>query len=40
MTTHNRFYATTDERDTALRGTFRKFRQRPALIAAHVARYR
>ena len=40
MTTHNRFYATTGERDTALRRTFRKFRRRPALIEAHVARYR
>lgn len=40
MTTHNRFYATTDERDSALCRTFRRFRRRPALIAAHVARYR
>ena len=40
MTTHNRFYRTTDERDAALRDTFGRFRRRPALIAAHVARYR
>jgi transposase len=40
LTTHNRFYATTDERDTALRGTFGKFRQQPTLIDAHVAVYR
>lgn len=40
MTTHNRFYRTTQERDAALRTTFGKFRRRPALIAAHVARYR
>lgn len=40
LTTHNRFYRTTDERDGALRKTFGKFRRRPALIAAHVARYR
>lgn len=40
LTTHNRFYRTTHERDAALRKTFGKFRQRPALIEAHVARYR
>ena len=40
LTTHNRFYRTTQERDAALRQTFRVFRKRPALIAAHVARYR
>lgn len=39
MTTHNRFYATTLERDTALRKTFTKFQRQPALIAAHVARF-
>ena len=38
MTTHNRFYATTTERDTALRKTFATFQRRPALISAHVAR--
>ena len=38
MTTHNRFYATTTERDTALRKTFTTFQRRPALISAHVAR--
>lgn len=40
LTTHNRFYRTTQERDAALRTTFAKFRQRPGLIAAHVARLR
>jgi hypothetical protein len=40
MTTHNRFYRTTQERDGALRKTFRAFRRRPALIDAHVARLR
>jgi len=39
MTTHNRFYSTTDERDTALRTTFSKFRRRPGLISAHLARF-
>jgi transposase len=38
MTTHNRFYATTTERDAALRRTFSTFQRRPALIFAHVAR--
>ena len=39
-TTHNRFYATTQERDGALRKTFNDFQRRPRLIEAHVARYR
>ena len=39
MTTHNRFYATIDERDAALRTTFASFRQKPALISAHVERF-
>jgi transposase len=39
MTTHNRFYATTAERDVALRTTFATFRRRPALISAHVERF-
>lgn len=39
MTTHNRFYETTQQRDRALRATFSKFQRRPSLIAAHVARY-
>ncbi len=39
MTTHNRFYATTDERDAALRKTFAAFRRKPALISAHVERF-
>jgi len=37
--THNRFYATTDERDAALRRTFRFFQRRPDSISAHVARF-
>lgn len=40
LTTHNRFYATTDERDTALRKTFARFRRKPSLISAHVERLR
>lgn len=40
LTTHNRFYRTTDERDSALRKTFARFRRQPSLIAAHVARFR
>lgn len=39
MTTHNRFYSTVVERDTALRVTFRRFQKNPELIAAHVRRY-
>jgi hypothetical protein len=39
MTTHNRFYRTTFERDAALRHTFRRFQRRPSLISAHVARF-
>ncbi len=38
-TTHNRFYKTVEERDAALGATFRAFRQRPKLIANHVARF-
>lgn len=40
LTTHNRFYPTVQARDAALRRTFRRFQKRPALIAAHVARFR
>lgn len=40
MTTHNRFYATTDERDAALQTTFAAFRRMPSLISAHVERFR
>lgn len=39
MTTHNRFYRTTQERDAALRDTFGRFQRRPSLISAHVARF-
>lgn len=38
-TTHNRFYATIDERDDALRSTFTRFQRNPNLIAAHVRRF-
>jgi transposase len=37
MTTHNRFYEETQQRDAALRATFHTFQIRPALIEAHVA---
>jgi transposase len=40
LTTHNRFFATTDERDRALRHTFRRFQRHPHLIEAHVLRFR
>ena len=39
-TTHNRFYATRQDRDAALRSTFKRFQRSPHLIAAHVARFR
>ena len=39
MTTHNRFYETVQQRDSALRQTFTKFQRRPDLIAAHVRRF-
>lgn len=39
LTTHNRFYPTTTERDAALRRTFARFRRTPTLISAHVARF-
>jgi hypothetical protein len=38
-TTHNRFYATVDERDAALVSTFETFKAYPHLIAGHVARF-
>jgi transposase len=40
LATHNRFYQTTIERDTALRRAFQRFYANPALIRAHVARFR
>jgi transposase len=39
LTTHNQFYNTTDERDNALRKTFRTFKLRPHVISAHVERW-
>ena len=38
-TTHNRFYATVEDRDAALCSTFEAFKAKPALIAGHVARF-
>jgi transposase len=38
-TTHNRFYRTVDERDSALGSTFRTFQAQPHRIAGHVARF-
>jgi transposase len=38
-TTHNRFFKTTDERDSALRRTFSAFDSDPALLAGQVARF-
>jgi len=37
--THNRFFATVQERDEALTKTFEQFRAKPALISGHVARF-
>lgn len=39
ITTHNRFYATTTERDVALVGTFKSFQKKPSLVLGHVARF-
>jgi putative transposase len=38
-TTHNRFFRTTQERDAALRRTFRRFAADPRILAGQVARY-
>jgi transposase len=38
-TTHNRFFKTTDERDTALRKTFVRFDTTPEMLAGQVARF-
>lgn len=38
-TTHNRFFHTTDQRDTALVVTFETFRSTPSLLSGHVARF-
>ena len=40
LTTHNAFFVTPDQRDAKLTATFTTFQRRPALIAAHVARFR
>jgi hypothetical protein len=39
MTTHNRFYRTTGDRDDALRSTFGTFQAAPSLIANHLTRF-
>jgi transposase len=38
--THNRFFANTDERDAAIRLTFRAFQRKPDLIDGYVRRFR
>lgn len=40
MATHNRFYPTLQDRDTALRQTFGEFHRTPGLIDNQVARFR
>lgn len=40
LTTHNRFYATVEERDSALRRTFTRFQRRPSLIDGQLDRFR
>jgi len=39
QTTHNRFFHTTEERDTALTATFDRFNACPGLIAGQVRRF-
>lgn len=39
MTTHNRFFVTTNQRDVYLRKTFGTFQRKPSVIATHVARF-
>ena len=38
--THNRFYRTVEERDSALTQTFSRFQEEPGLIEGHVRRWR
>jgi transposase len=38
--THNRFYATAEDRDEALTETFERFRESPSLLEGHVRRFR
>jgi hypothetical protein len=40
MTTHNRFFPTVQDRDSALRQTFDEFQRTPKLIDHQVARFR
>ena len=40
MATHNRFFATTADRDHSLTRTFHAFQCKPELLAAHVERFR
>ena len=39
VTTHNRFFDTTKERDAALRKTFTRFQQRPGILLNQVKRF-
>jgi transposase len=39
QTTHNRFFQTVEDRDTALVSTFERLDAQPALTAGHVARF-
>jgi transposase len=38
-TTHNRFFATVEDRDAALTATFERFIAKPQLVAGHVSRF-
>lgn len=38
--THNRYYASVEERDAALRSTFHRFETQPSLVAGQVRRFR
>ena len=40
LTTHNTFYTTVNERDTALRKTFTRFQRKPETLDSMVARFR
>ncbi len=39
LTTHNRYFETTAERDAALTATFERFNRQPDLVRGHVARF-
>jgi len=40
LTPHDTFFVTPDQRDAKLTDTFNAFQRRPALIVAHVTRFR